>query len=54
MRGRAERPLVRLWSAARTATLVVDVGLKSEGFVPGEPLSAGPVLRVGIGLPLTR
>jgi hypothetical protein len=54
VRGRAERPLVRLWSAARTATLVLDVGLKSEGFVPGEPLRAGPALRVGIGLPLTR
>jgi hypothetical protein len=54
IRGRAERPLVRLGSSARAASLFVDLGLKSEGFVPGEPLSAGPIVRVGIGLPLSR
>jgi hypothetical protein len=54
LRGRFERPLVPVWFSADRATLVVDLGLKSAGFVPGEPLGGGFVTRAGIGLPLAR
>lgn len=39
-------------SATSPATLIVDVGVKSGGYVPGEPLRGGLVARAGIGLPL--
>jgi hypothetical protein len=51
-RGRLERPLVPVWFSTERATVIVDVGVKSSGFVPGEPLGAGVVARAGIGLPL--
>ena len=54
VRGRLERPLVPVWFSTQKASLIVDLGAKSEGFVPGEPLAAGPVVRAGIGLPLAR
>ena len=50
--GRIERDLGRLWFGAEPATLVVDVGVKTNGFLPGERLQAGAVLRAGVGLPL--
>jgi hypothetical protein len=36
------------------ATLVVEAGVKSSGFIKGEPLDGGVVLRAGLGLPLGR
>jgi len=50
--GRAERPLIPLWFGARRATVIVDAGVKSGGFLPGEPLAAGVIIRAGVGLPL--
>jgi hypothetical protein len=52
VRGRIERPFLPVWFSADRATIVVDVGLKSAGFVPGEPLRGGLVVRGGVGLPL--
>jgi hypothetical protein len=52
--GRAQRPIVPVWFSSRKATLIVDVGVKSDGYLAGEPLGAGPVIRAGIGLPLAR
>jgi hypothetical protein len=52
VRGRVERPLLPVWFSADRATIVVDVGVKSAGFVPGEPLRGGLVVRGGVGLPL--
>jgi hypothetical protein len=52
LRGRLERPLVPMWFSRDRATLIVDVGLKSAGFVPGEQLAAGFVTRAGVGLSL--
>jgi hypothetical protein len=54
VRGRVESPAIRLWSTAAPATFIVDVGVKSGGFVPGDPLDSGPVFRAGLGLPLGR
>jgi hypothetical protein len=54
LRGRLELPLMRVWFSADRATLIVDLGLKSAGFVPGEPLGGGFITRAGIGLPLAR
>lgn len=54
VRARAASPLVTFWGTQRPITLIVDAALKSEGFVPGEPLGAGLVLRAGLGLPLGR
>lgn len=54
VRGRVESPAIRLWSNAAPATLLVDIGVKSGGFVAGEPLDGGLVLRAGLGLPLGR
>jgi hypothetical protein len=54
VRGRLQRPLVPVWFSTEKAALIVDVGAKGEGYVPGEPLGAGPVIRAGIGLPLGR
>lgn len=54
VRGRVESPAIRLWSALKPATFIVDAGVKSGGFIPGEPLDGGLVLRAGLGLPLGR
>ena len=35
---------------ARRVGLLGEVGYKSGGFVPGERLSAGPVVRVGVAI----
>jgi hypothetical protein len=54
VRGRVESPAIRLWSNVAPATLIVEIGAKSTGFVPGEPLDGGVVFRAGLGLPLGR
>jgi hypothetical protein len=43
--GRVGHPLAR-------ARIVVDLGVKTSGYVPGDPLRSGVVARAGIGLPL--
>ena len=50
--GRAERSLIPVWFSGREATVIIDIGVKAAGFVPGEPLGRGVVARAGIGLPL--
>jgi hypothetical protein len=47
--GRIHRALTASPSAA---TLIVELGAKSGGYVPGEPLGGGFVARAGVGLPL--
>ena len=49
---RVERDLRHLWFGLEPATLVVDVGVKTNGFLPGERLQAGALIRAGVGLPL--
>jgi hypothetical protein len=53
-RVRFESPGVRLWKSAPAVSLVIDGGGKSQGFIAGEPLDGGLVLRAGLGLPLGR
>lgn len=53
VRGRAQRPLVPLWFSSRRATVIIEAGAKTTGFVPGEPLRAGFVARAGVGVPLS-
>ncbi|HEX5110975.1 MAG TPA: hypothetical protein VFV95_21130 [Vicinamibacterales bacterium] len=52
IRSRAENPLVGVWWSRSAATLIVEAELKSRGFIPGEPLDEGLVLRAGLGIPL--
>jgi hypothetical protein len=52
VRARIERALSPVPSSAHAATLVIDAGIKTSGFVAGEPLRGGLVLRAGVGLPL--
>jgi hypothetical protein len=52
VRGRLERRLIPVWFSTSRASLIVDIGVKSAGFVPGEPLGGGVIARAGIGLPL--
>ena len=54
VRGRAERPLVPVWFSSRRATLIIDAAGKTAGFVPGQPLRGGVVVRAGVGVPLSR
>jgi hypothetical protein len=54
VRGRVERPLIPMWFTTGAATVIVEIGAKSAGFVAGEPLGAGWTARAGIGLPLAR
>jgi hypothetical protein len=51
IRGRAERALLPVWFSESRASVIVDVGAKTMGFVPGQPLGGGLVVRAGIGLP---
>lgn len=37
----------------RGVDIAVEVGGKSRGYAPGEPLAGGPLLRVGVSVPLT-
>lgn len=52
VRGRANHPLVPVWFSPHRATLILEIGAKSAGYVPGEPLRGGIVARAGVGLPL--
>jgi hypothetical protein len=52
VRGRIESPPVH-WNQF-PARIVVEAGVKSSGFVKGDPLDGGLVLRAGLGLPLGR
>jgi hypothetical protein len=52
LRSRVESPAIH-WTRF-PATFVVEAGGKSSGFVKGEPLDGGLVLRAGLGLPLGR
>ena len=54
LRLRAERALIPVWFGTGRATAIVEVGAKSAGFVPGEPLGAGVTVRAGVGLPFRR
>ena len=49
VRGRVRHPFI---PGGSRATFIVDVGFKTGGFVPGEPLRGGVVARAGIGVPL--
>ena len=51
LRGRAERPFLPVWFSARRASLVIDIAVKTDGFVPGQPLGAGVSLRAGLMVP---
>jgi hypothetical protein len=51
VRGRAERALLPVWFSSGRAAAIVEIGLKTAGFVPGQPLGRGVMARVGIGLP---
>ena len=53
-RVRGERPLSRSWFGDDPITAIIDLGFKTEGFVPGEPLRSGVVIRGGAGIPLSR
>ena len=52
VRGRASHAVMPVWFSMSRATLIVEVGAKSAGYVPGEPLRGGVVARAGIGLPV--
>ena len=52
VRARAESPLIGLWWTESPLLLIVDAGLKSNGFAPGEPIEPGLVLRAGFGIPI--
>jgi hypothetical protein len=52
--GRGERSLFPVWFSVAPATVLVDVRIKTGGYIPGEPLRGGLVVRAGIGVPLDR
>ena len=52
VRGRIESPPIP--KGPLPATVIVDAGVKASGFVKGDPLDGGLVLRAGLGLPLGR
>ena len=54
IRGRAERPFLPLWFSASRASLLVDIAVKTGGFVPGQPLGGGVSVRAGLGFPFHR
>jgi hypothetical protein len=43
-----------VWFSPEPAELIMEIGMKSPGFVPGEPLRRGLVFRAGVGFPLHR
>lgn len=51
---RIQRPILPVWFSTTATTMIVDLGVKSEGFVPGEPLRGGIVVRAGVGLSAQR
>jgi hypothetical protein len=46
---RIERPLSAWRFGGRTISIVIDLGVKSSGYVPGEPLGGAIVIRGGAG-----
>ena len=54
VRGRLERPLSRKWFGETPLTVIVDLALKTQGFVAGEPIGSGLLARAGLGIPLRR
>lgn len=52
VRVRVNHAVLPVWFNSSRATVVVEVGLKSGGYVPGEPLRRGVVARAGVGIPL--
>lgn len=52
VRGRLSHPVVPVWFSTSRASVIVEVGAKSGGYVPGEPLRGGIVARAGVGIPL--
>lgn len=52
VRSRVRRNLIPVWFSPQSADLIVEVGLKTAGFVPGEPVRGGVTVRAGVGLPL--
>ncbi len=54
VRGRLKRPVGPAWFGTASPLLIVELGVKTAGYVPGEPLRAGAVARVGVGVPLGR
>jgi hypothetical protein len=51
VRGLFERAAFPLWYGG-DASVLVDVGVKTAGFIPGAPLDSGVVLRAGVALPI--
>jgi hypothetical protein len=49
VRGRASHGLA---PGTSRATLIVEVGVKSAGYLPGEPMRRGVVARAGLGVPV--
>jgi len=50
VRGRVHHEVTPAWFGTSRASLIVEMGAKSAGYIPGEPLRGGFVARVGIGL----
>ena len=50
----ARREIAPGWLTQGPLSFVIEAGVKSAGFVPGQPLGSGLVLRTGLGLPLGR
>jgi len=50
--GRIGHPFTPVWFGSSRARIVVDVGVKTAGYLPGDPLRGGVVARAGIGVPL--
>jgi hypothetical protein len=46
---RMERPVPALRFGGRTPSIVIDLGAKTTGYVPGEPLGGGIIVRGGAG-----
>lgn len=51
---RVESPGIPLWKSPMSMPVIVETGVKSMGFVAGDPLDGGLVFRAGLGLPLGR
>jgi hypothetical protein len=46
----ATRPLFTLRPFPVPASFMIEAGFKTRGYVAGERLDAGPVVRVGLGM----
>jgi hypothetical protein len=52
VRGRLQRQILPMWFSDQRGSFIADAAVKTNGFVPGEPLGGGIVLRGGVGIPL--